>query len=204
MTREIRIYVEGGGNGGNTKAVFRQGFREFLQEPAASARDKGIRWSIIACGSRNSTLEDFKMALRSHPDAFNVLLVDAEAPVNSSPSQHLHECDAWDLSGIQEDQCHLMVQIMESWFLSDVDALSNYYGQGFNANVLPKNPNVEDIDKAIVESSLKAATRNTQKGLYHKIHHGSDILMRLDVSKVREAAVHCEHLFAVLERKLNI
>jgi len=83
MVDEIRIYVEGGGDGAYGKAQIRGGFGQFLRDPAAQARNKHIRWSVIACGSRNATFDYFKNALREHPDAFNVLLVDSEAPVST-------------------------------------------------------------------------------------------------------------------------
>ncbi len=91
MVSEVRIYVEGGGDGAYGKAQIRGGFGQFLRDPAAQARNKRIRWSVIACGSRNDTFDDFKEALRTHPDAFNVLLVDSEGSVavGLPPWQHL-------------------------------------------------------------------------------------------------------------------
>ena len=32
MVKEIRVYIEGGGDGKNTKALIRQGFSGFLQD----------------------------------------------------------------------------------------------------------------------------------------------------------------------------
>ena len=53
-----------------------------------------------------------------------VLLVDAEAPV-SAPQPLGSTCgtrdDQWTRPQLAQrhDQCHLMVQVMESWFLAD-------------------------------------------------------------------------------------
>ncbi len=91
-----------------------------------------------------------------------------------------------------------MVQVMESWFFADKETLAEFYGQNFNLNALKKNTNVEKIAKADVENRLSNATKNTQKGEYHKTRHGAKILELINPLKVREAAPHCERLFAVL------
>jgi hypothetical protein len=96
-----------------------------------------------------------------------------------------------------------MVQIMEAWLIADREVLRRFYGQGFNANPIPNNPNVEDIPKQTISSALKAATRNTTKGEYHKIRHGPKILEHLNVDKVRERAVHCNRLFQILTQKME-
>jgi hypothetical protein len=79
-----------------------------------------------------------------------------------------------------------------------VDALKRYYGQKFNANPIPKIHDVETVPKDTLSSALKDATRQTQKGEYHKIRHGPAILARLDVTKVRKRAQHCDRLFTKL------
>jgi Domain of unknown function (DUF4276) len=132
-----------------------------------------------------------------------VLLVDSEGPVNHGPKEHLKSRDGWNLPDISGEHYHLMVQMMVAWMVADPDALSKFYGQGFNANALPRNPNVEQIGKADLESALKEATRRTAKGEYHKIHHGPKILSQLDVAKVRRAATHCNRLFMTLLDRIN-
>ena len=203
MVNGIRIYIEGGGDGRNTKLVFRQGFSIFLNGLKSIARNKRIGWKIIACGTRNKTYDNFLIALKSHPDTFNVLLVDSESTVENSPCKHLKNQDDWNLKKSLNENCHLMVQLMESWFLADIDTLKNFFGKGFNINSLPKNPSVEKISKKDVENSLKAATRKSIKGEYQEINHGSKILELLDVSLVRKAAPHCERLFNTLKEKME-
>ena len=167
------------------------------------ARSKGTGCAVIPCGGCDSTLDDFKIALRTHTDAFNILLVDAEASVVVGPRLHLSQRDGWDVSGIAEDQCHLMVQMMEAWFLADKDALGRYFDQQFNASALPQRANVEEIPKDEIESALEKATFKTQKGRYHKTKHGPHILKSLDAAKVRKAAAHCDRLFATIEQKIQ-
>ena len=142
-------------------------------------------------------------ALETHPDAFNVLLVDSEGPMSNQPKQHLEERDGWNLPDIDHASYQLMVQMMEAWLVADIDALSEFYGQGFNANSVPKNPNVEQIGKNDLEAALKEATRNTSKGKYRKAWHGPKLLEQLNVSKVRKAASYCDRLFTTLAEKMD-
>jgi len=196
MVKEIRIYVEGGGDKKETKARVREGFSGFLQDVVKIAQSKRIKWKIIICGSRNDAFRNFNNALEDHSDAFNVLLVDSEAPVKKSPWEHLKLRDNWDSPGVDD----LMVQTMEAWFIADIDILKKFYGQGFRENSIPKNTNVEKIDKDSLEPILKAATRGTSKGEYQKIQHASKLLELLDVAKVRKAAPNCDRLFTILAR----
>lgn len=132
MVNEIRIYVEGGGDHRSGKAAIQEGFSKFLLPLKDAARQQRIRWSVIACGRRDAALDVFQTALQLHASAFNVLLVDAEGPVVQSPRVHLQQRDGWQIQGVSDEQCHLMVQIMESWLLADRDALRAFYGAGFN------------------------------------------------------------------------
>jgi len=203
MVTEIRIYIEGGGNKKDTKKAMRIGFSEFLKDLRQMAQEKRIRWQIIICGSRQNAFEDFKTALKTNPKAFNVLLVDAEAPVNTTPCQHLKLNDHWDLLNIDDEHCQLMVQTMEAWLIADIESLKKFYGAGFKENAIFKNQEIEKIDKKQLEASLKRATCNIKKGEYHKIQHASKLLALLEVNQVRQAAPHCNGLFTTLFQKMS-
>lgn len=135
--------------------------------------------------------------------AFNVLLVDAERPVNQTAWQHLRERDGWEPPDDLDEQCHLMVQIMEAWFVADIDILESFYGNGFRRGVIPARDEVEVIDKAVLETALQNATRDSRKGPYHKIRHGSKLLCLIDSQIVRSKAPHCERFFTTLEGKMG-
>lgn len=127
-----------------------------------------------------------------------MLLVDAESPVTASgPWRHLRASDNWDQpDGATDDQCHLMVQIMESWFLADAGTMESYYGQGFRRQALPQNPNVEQVPKQHVLSGLDQATRQTPKGRYSKGKHAFDLLERIDPAKVRAASPYADRFIS--------
>jgi hypothetical protein len=100
------MYVEGGGEGNQTKAAVREGFQRFLQDIVRAARSQKVRWQIVACGPRRAAFENFLLALDTHPDAFNVLLVDSEGPVNHGPKEHLKSRDGWNLPDISAEHYH--------------------------------------------------------------------------------------------------
>ena len=203
MVREIRIYAEGGGDQRSGKAAVQEGISKFLSSLKEMARERHIRWHVVACGSRQSAFEDFEIALKQHRDAFNILLIDAEGPVTRSPWEHLQDRDHWSIQGIRDDHCHLMVQTMEAWIVADLETLKRFYGQGFNENPIPRRKDVESIPKADLEHALMQATKDTQKGEYHKIRHGPKVLALVDVSKIRNRAQHCDRMFTILSNKIG-
>ena len=203
MVTEIRIYCEGGGDGPGTKDPFHEGMSKFLKPVIDLLRDKRIRFNLTICGGRSQAYDNFKTAINIHRDAFNVLLVDSEGPVTKTPWKHLRDRDNWDSPGCDEDQCYLMVQTMEAWLIADLDALKEFYGQGFNASAIPKNPDVEKIPKDQLASALEKASRKTQPGEYKKIRHGAKLLAMLDTAKVRKASLHCDRLFSELKAKIE-
>jgi hypothetical protein len=198
MVNEIHIYIEG-------DPQLRQGFRTFFQPLYDVAKRQNVKIATLKlCGSRGDTYKAFKIALKKHPDAFIVLLVDSEGSVGRAQGawEYLRNRveDGWDSMGTDDTHCYLMIQAMEAWFIADVDALRDYYGKGFQESAIPKNPKVEQIDKTTLESALKAATRNTLKKEYHKTRHASQLLERLNVEQVRKAAPNCDRLFTTLTK----
>lgn len=194
----VRIYVEGGFEG-STQSKCRNAFTAFLEKVIRPGSFK-----VIASGSRQKAYEDFRSAVRQHPGDYVVLLVDSETPVTATPWQHLNtrEGDKWQRpAGVADDQAHLMVQVMEAWFLADQETLSTYYGQRFLRSSLPRRRDIEQIAKNRVFETLHHASRHTQKGSYHKTRHGFDLLELINPALVRGASRHAENLFAVLNRE---
>ena len=196
----IAIYMEGGGTGKENRAALRQGMDTLLQSLKEAARNKALRWKLVCCGPRDEAFRGFRNAVNNGDNEVNVLLVDAEGPVDQSPRDHLEGRDHWDLSFAEEDRVHLMVQAMETWIVADSAALAAYYGQGFRVNQLPKAKNLETVPKADVTSALDGATRRTRKGSYHKVRHAGDLLKRIDANQVKSRCTHCERLFETLDR----
>jgi len=203
MVEEVRIYVEGGGDGKAGKTEIRRGFGEFLSQLRDHARSQRIRWSVFACGSRRDAFDDFRTAIRTNPNVFNVLLVDSDGPVSDAPWRHLQNTVGWQKPEADDDQCQLMVQVMEAWLVADVEALKHFYGQDFRETAIPRQQNVEQIEKTDLERALDNATRHTKKGRYHKIKHGAKLLAKVDPAIVREKAQHCKQLFTTLTSRMT-
>ncbi len=198
----IAIYMEGGGDSTHSKDAIRLGMSEFLRQIRDRARARRWEWKVVACGSGRAARDAFINARARSPGLFNVLLVDSEGPVSGTPRAHLI-AHGWTLDG--GDGCfHLMAQTMETWIVADVDALKAYYRQGFLENALPKAVDLEVVAKADVQRALEHATKETQKGAYHKINHASALLAKIDPEKVRERCCHCRQLFEVLTTQLDV
>jgi hypothetical protein len=199
VVKEIRIYVEGGGDKSDTRAAIREGFSKFLQPLCQLARKHRIRWSVTACGGRDSAFEIFRTAMETYTDAFLVLLVDSESPVAGGRWKHVHG----GVGELSEDHCHLMVQTVEAWLIADPEALAEYYGKGFRRGALPRHENIEAVPKDNLYKSLQKAVAETKKERYEKIRHCADLLARLNPDRVRERAKHCDLLFQTLEARIS-
>lgn len=191
----ITLYVEGGGDDKATHIRCRKGFRKFLEKAGLEGRMPRIK----ACGGRDNAYGSFRTAL-DNGNRIPMLLVDAEAPVRAAnPWAHLRNKDGWDRpDGAGDEHCHLMIQVMESWFLADKPALESYYGQGFQKSALPANPDIERIPEADVATSLDRATRASRKGSYNKGSHSFEILGKIDPSTIESAAPSAKRLLDVL------
>ncbi len=208
MVKEIRIYIEGDTSqkGKNTDITLRQGFNYFFRELIDEAKNKNIKLRPITYGSKFETFKKFLDGKREYQNSFVLFLLDSDAPLeeNETPKAFLQKQNlTWHLQEAEENQCHLMVQVMESWFFADKDKLAEFYGQNFNRNALSNNTNIEKIPKANIESGLANATRNTQKGEYHKTRHGAKLLELINPNKVRESAPHCERLFVTIREVIE-
>lgn len=218
MVTEIAIHLEGGGNTSETLAPFRQGMSAFLKPVVEEARKRKIRWRLIPCGGRKETFDSFCDALRNEPNAFHILLVDAEEPVTKTEWEHLEvrKGDQWK-KPVQatDEQCHLMVVTMETWFLADPDAIKEFFKlkKGFDAGALPaiapppKPPKLatvlEAMSKESVHAVLKKATKHTADEQYEKIKHGAKLLGRIDPAKVRQQCPASDRLFKELGKAMG-
>jgi len=196
----VKLFVEGGGDDRSLRNNCREAFRKFLEKAGFS----GYMPRIVSCGSRNSAYDDYCTAVGKGENC--VLLVDSEDPVSSDnkPWEHLKERDDWSKpdNGSDED-CHFMVQLTESWFLADVDALKEYFGHGFNENSIPTTADIETVSKKDVIDSLEKATQHTKKGFYNKGNHSFDILSKIDPSKIIKRSKWAKRFADILSEKMR-
>ncbi|MEO5338479.1 MAG: DUF4276 family protein [Magnetospirillum sp. WYHS-4] len=193
------VFVEGGGNK-NLDIKLRQAFGML----ADRAGLRGRMPKFVACGSRHEAYKDFVTALEHpEPGKTSLLLVDSEGPVSEeSPWTHLggREEGGWrQPPGATDGQCHFMVQAMESWFLADIPALRQYFGQDFKEKALPRG-SIEAASKAAVIEGLTKAAKMTRKGGYDKGRDSFGILKTLDIAKVRAASPWADRFFTSLDK----
>ena len=192
----VSLYVEDGGSTRGQQTNLRRAFIQFIDKAGLA----GNMPKIAACGSRDEAYKDFRTAHKSSTTTA-LLLVDSEGPVTAeSPWRHLESRDGWDRPpGSTDDQYHLMVQVMESWFLADREALTDYYGNDFRPSAIPQWQDIERVPKSDVLDKLGDATRDTKKGRYDKGRHSFEILREIDPEKVTNASPHARRLVDCLK-----
>ena len=190
-----RVYVEGGGSGNKAlRSACRRAFGEFFRESGLESLPR-----VVPCGGRNETYDDFRHARLGPGQDRVLLLVDSERPVAAAdPWRHLAASDGWRRPrGARQEDAHLMVECMESWFYADKETLITFFGDGFVPSALSR-ANVEEIPKGDVLRGLAAASRRSQRGTYDKGRHAFTILGLLDPAKVCASSPHARRLIDVL------
>lgn len=217
--KTVKLFVEGGGDSHSLRAKCRAAFNNFLKK--YNFDNKMPR--IIASGSRQAAYDDFSTAINNGEEA--VLLVDSETEVMISSDNSINDdpktwkpwfhlknrqgedgviADNWNKpDGASDEDCHLMVQIMESWFFADAGALKRYYGKDFSESSLPKHQDIEKISKQDIFDILSKATIKTQKGKYSKSAHSFDLLEMIDPHKVVDQSPWAKRFVRLLSDKMD-
>ena len=189
----VRLYIEGGGDNRRLAAQFREGWANFFE--AAGLQGRMPR--VVRGSSRRQTFERFATDIANQRAGIvPLLLVDSEAPVEVGRSvwEHLHRQDGWHKpAGGADDDAFLMVQIMETWFLADRDALRKYFGPRFAENVLKCWPDLENVPKATVLDALRRATAGCRNP-YSKGKVSFQLLTQINPSRVEVACPHAKVL----------
>jgi hypothetical protein len=89
MVTEIRIYYEG-------DRLLRPGFDAFFVTLRERAKEKRCGFRLIA--AKGNPDRDFQTAIKTHPNAWNVLLKDSEGPAAGDLSSSLCEQNQWSQS----------------------------------------------------------------------------------------------------------
>ncbi|HQT88472.1 MAG TPA: DUF4276 family protein [Acidiphilium sp.] len=148
-----------------------------------------------------------------------MLLIDSETPIasnqqpnantaNHAPWSHLaqRQGDGWEKPANSADHdCHLMVQVMESWFLADRDTLKTFFGTGFKEHKLPPaNRSIETIAKSDLYRALHEATADCKaKSPYNKANHSFKLLAAINPQKLAAASDWARRFIDELKRKMD-
>jgi hypothetical protein len=121
-----------------------------------------------------------------------------------TPSKHLEaKLNSANVPLDARANLFLMVQCMEAWLVTDIEALKKCFGPRLRENVLPQNPNIEAVPKRDVLANLAAAVKPTQTGRYHKVEHGAKILAKLNPDRVGNRSRHAKSLYTFLCESLQ-
>jgi Domain of unknown function (DUF4276) len=175
VRRLVRIYIEGGGEGGSTNADFRRGWKSFLKELHELAMEHNFHGlEVIRGKSRSDVYNRFCSHKTEFPDDLCFLLVDSEGPVSvhQNPWNYVRQRpgDNWAKPNWATDEhLYFMVPFVEAWLLTDLEAMAEFFKRDFNRSVLPTT-DLENRTKSLIENALKRATKDTATGPYKHIH----------------------------------
>lgn len=196
----VKIYAEGGGPGQLYDSLFRAAWKQFFQAAGLAGRLP----RVVRGEGRTQTFDLFVTAVRNRrAGEMALLLVDSEQEVadGKTPWQHLKSRDNWDKpQEAGHDDAFLMVQVMETWFLTDRQMLRDYFGAELREQHLPKWTIPEAVAKQTVFDALHQATAGCSKP-YSKGKVSFDLLSRVNPGFVQAA---CPHAMALLNRLREI
>jgi hypothetical protein len=195
-----KIYVEGGGEGQLLDTLFRNAWNDFFK----AAGLEGRMPRVIRGKGRQRAYELFRTAVANRaPNELPLLLVDSEDPVlpNHTVWQHLNHRDGWERPpDAGEDDAFLMVQVMETWFLADREALQKFFGSQLTERAFSAWPDLEAVPKTTVLSALAKATANCRTS-YAKGAVSFELLSTIDPAQVEQRCPHARRLLARLRER---
>ncbi|MBY0505619.1 MAG: hypothetical protein K2X03_17020 [Bryobacteraceae bacterium] len=130
----IRIYFEG-------DRRLTEGLTAFLKDDVDLAREHKIRIDLIGAGDKRAE-KAYANGQKDWPDARHFVLKDAEGPLPRHRPKHTYY---W-------------VEVMESWFIADREAITKALGACAKAKNIPDASNVEQISHARGFKLISAAT----------------------------------------------
>lgn len=197
----VRIYIEGGSEGRLADSDFRRGWKKFLHELHELARANGYHSLEVVRGKgRSNTFRRFTKRETEYPTDICVLLADSETAVEDDTAVWevvaAREGDQWQRPNWATNRhLYLMVHFVETWLLTDPEALQTFFKRGFNKDVLPTT-NLERRSKVEINRAIEKATQNSKKGAYkHGQAHAIIELVRPE--RVR-TLTHGQRLFESL------
>lgn len=154
---------------GESSSPLKQGFYKLLIKKL-----KGCMPRLVMGDGVNTTVRKF---LNNRQSEYGYLLIDLDYPDTEKDSQianyHLPE---------KKDCVFFMIQEMEAWFLSQPEILDEFYRTKISHQII-KKPAKDILHPA---EYLMDITKNTDKGVYHKIRHGVQLLMKLNADLLAE------------------
>jgi Domain of unknown function (DUF4276) len=171
----VRVYIEGGSVGKVADSDFRRGWKKFLHPLHDLARANGYHSLEVVRGKgRGNAFRRFTKCKLEHPNDLCVLLVDSETAVRKGTRAWdvvaQREGDKWPRPNwATEQHLYLMVHFVETWLLTDPEALRIFFRKNVNLAALPAT-DLESRSKKEIDRALEKATKGAyQHGQAHAI-----------------------------------
>lgn len=197
----LKIYIEGGGEGKGLHTRFQEAWTKFFQ----SAGLIGRKPRIVPGKGRDKTFDLFLSAIQNRSaDEMPLLLLDSEDEIDSGKTvwQHLKDRDGFKKPrNATDEHAYLMAQVMETWFLADLETLGTFFGSKFKAYKIPGWKNLESIPKQIIFDVLDEATVDCLEKKYAKGKVSYEILGKINPHKVKERCPNAKRLLDFLAKK---
>jgi len=193
----IKIYIEGGGDNKALEICFQRAWTKFFQ--AAGLIGKMPR--PVRGKGRKNTYDLFCTAIQNaKTDELPLLLVDGEDAIADGHTawHHLKTRDGWAKPAKADDRhAYLMVQLMETWFLADSDALKEHFGKNFRPHKILAWPNMEAVPKLTILETLAKATSDQ----YAKGKVSFELLSKTSPQKVAEKSPQAKRFLDFLQTR---
>jgi hypothetical protein len=197
------LYLEGAAIGADSKELkirCREGFRKLLEKSGYEKRMPRLH----ACGSRETTFHDFKIALSEKAaDRYVAMWIDSEEPLANVEAtwEHLRGRDRWSKpTGATDDQVLFMTTCMETLIIADREALAVHYAN-LQTSALPPLAGLESRDRHDVQDKLVHATRNCANA-YAKGRRSFEVLSKLTPATLERHLPSFVRIRRILSEKL--
>ena len=159
----------------------------------------------MACGGRESTFKDFKIAHANSRGTFVAMIVDSEDPVAdiNKTWNHLAGRDKWNQpDGAHDEQVFLMTTCMETWIVADRQTLAAHYGDKLQQSALPSATGLEVRPREAVQEALVHATRACANA-YRKGKRSFEILGKVNPEAIESHLPSFARMKAALGRRFS-
>jgi hypothetical protein len=162
MVKRVYLFIEGAKDTAN--GDLREGFRKLLEQKHCS------KMPTISMGEgKSQTIRKFINSKGSK------LLCD----LDTDEGQTEKDLISYQIIDYRDDVFY-MIQEMEAWFISQPEVLDDFYSERISGKLAKKAANLfSEPDK-----ELQRITKNTKRGTYHKVRHGSMLLRKLNAHKL--------------------
>lgn len=160
------LFIEGSRDISN--GMLAQGFHKLINQECAGRMPR-----IVMSNDKRHAIDKF---LNNKLSTISFVLIDLDNPASEKQNDLLGNNLTAHSSSV-----FYMIQEMESWFLSQPEILNVYYGRDIKKKIKGKSfLNIPHPDEY-----LQDLTKNTKKGKYHKISHGTELLSLLNSSQLK-------------------